>query len=155
DPCPHVAGESPQSFAVKKLVLAFPGGAGGGNDRVKRMTAVFPGAKPFDLVQVDDLRGTLGRADAPGDVVFSAGTRAADRMWQPVVGRPNVWALHDQAASGDALQTARLKRISRGGVRNKLTLKSTAANLAGVPLARGEALRAVVEVSDGSFTGSC
>ena len=76
DPCPHVAGATPRPFTVRRAVLRFPGGAGGGNDRMKRMVAFFSTTKPFDLVN-DDLHVTLSRASGPKTAsIYEAGTRA-------------------------------------------------------------------------------
>src|SRR4029079_12932555 len=55
DGCPHIVGSRPEAFTVSKLALAFPGGAGGLNDQVKKMKAFVSLEKPFDLTHNDEL----------------------------------------------------------------------------------------------------
>lgn len=155
DECPHVASESPRAFTVSKVVLTFPGGAGGGNDRLKRLTAFFNTTRPFNLGGDDTLYLDVVRADGAPNVVFRAATPARERVWRQVAGSRKDWLFRDEAAVGGALRVARVRGLGRTGFRNRLDVKSVRGNLNAVPLPRGEGIRVGLEVSSRSFAGSC
>ncbi len=155
DECPDVAGATPEAFTVSKAVLAFPGGAGGGNDRVKRMTAFFSASRPFDLGHGDALHVSLGVAGAQAGPVFTASSTSASAKWKQVAGPPSGWLLSDRTAVGGALRSASIRRMGRAGFRNKLVVKGAPGNLSSVPLKDGEQLHVVLEIADGSGAGSC
>ena len=154
DACPHVAGASPEPFTVKKAVLVFPGGAGGGNDRLGRLTAFFTATRPFNVggderIYVDIARGS------GSDMVFRAATPAREHVWRQFAGSRKNWLFRDQTAAGGGLGMARVRGIGRTGYRNRVDVKSVAGNLNAVPLPRGEGIRVGLEMSGRSFSGSC
>jgi hypothetical protein len=155
DPCLHVAGESPKAFTVKKLVLAFPGGAGGGNDRLKRLTAFFDTTRPFNFGGDERVYLDVVRADPAPDVVFRAATPARASIWRQVAGSRKDWLFRDDAAIGGGLRSVRVRGLGKTGFRNRLDVKSVPGNLNAVPLPRGGGVRVGLEVSSGSFAGSC
>jgi len=65
DACPHVFGGQPEPFTVSKLKLSFPGGAGGLDDRVKKMKAFVSIDQPFDLTNGDELHVANRHAVGP------------------------------------------------------------------------------------------
>jgi len=151
DGCPHVFGGTPKPFTVSKLKLAFPGGAGGLNDRVKKMQAFMSVEQAFDLTRSDELHVTIRHAVGPQGIVFAGGTRAGDGLWRQLIGRHSSFVLRHLEPGG--FQRATLKSL--GGSRHKLTLQSVPLNLRDVPVRSGKLLRATVEISTNAFTGAC
>ena len=153
DGCPHIVGASPEPFTVSKLDLAFPGGAGGLNDQVKKMKAFVSLEKPFDLTGNDELHVMIRHAVGPQGIVFDAGTRAGDGNWRQLIGRPSSFVLRPLRVAGGGFRRATLKSV--GGSRHKLTLESVPLSLQDLPVPPGKELRATLEISTGSFTGAC
>jgi hypothetical protein len=155
DPCPEVAGAEPQPFTVGKVAMVFPGGAGGGNDRLHRLVAFFSTGFPFTLTGGDGLHVRLTPTSTPLPVVFETRSRSSiGHLWKQVVRPPARWVMNDKAATGGEIRSASIRRLGLRGFRNKLVLKGTTGNLAGVPLATTDKLHVLVEISDGS-TGAC
>lgn len=152
DGCPHILGGTPKAFTVSKLKLAFPGGAGGLNDRVKKLKAFASVQQAFDLTRSDELHVMIRHADGPQGIVFEAGTRAGDGLWRQLIGRPSSYVLRDLSLAG-GLRRAALQSV--GGSRHKLTLQSVPMNLREVPIPSGKQLRATVEISTDAFAGAC
>jgi len=153
DGCPHIVNGRPEAFTVSKLDLAFPGGAGGLNDQVKKLKAFVSLEKPFDLTGADELHVMIRHAAGPQGVVFDAGTQAGDGTWRQLIGRPSSFVLRPLQVSGGTFRRATLKSV--GGSRHKLTLQSVPLSLHDVPVTPGRQLRATLEVSTRSFTGAC
>jgi hypothetical protein len=155
DPCPHVANEAPRPFTVKKVILSFPGGAGGGNDRVKRLTAFFTTTRPFNLDGDERVYLDVVQAGATPAVVFRAATPAKPRIWRQATGNRKKWMFHDEGLAGGGLEAVTVRGIGRSGFRQRLAIRSLPGNLNAVPLARGQGLAVGLEVSNAGFGGSC
>ena len=153
DPCPHIVGGVPAPFTVSKVDLAFPGGAGGLNDKVKKLKAFVSVERPFDLTRGDELHVMLRHAVGPEGVVFEAGTEASDGHWRQVIGRPSSWVLTPLRVPGAGFKHAALKSV--GGTRHKLTFESVPLSLHDLPLPSGKQLRATLEISTDALTGAC
>jgi hypothetical protein len=156
DPCPHILGGTPLPMTVQRVALAFPGGAGGGDDRVKRMVAFFTTTRPFNLGNGDDLYVSLAHTAGPKGMVYAAGTGTLPGQWRQVVakGRTSTWVLRDPTAVQGPFKVAAVRRLGRG-FHHKVGFRGVRGSLAAVPVARTERLRAVVEIADDTFAGSC
>jgi hypothetical protein len=153
DGCPHIVGGKPEAFTVSKLDLAFPGGAGGLNDQVKKLKAFVSLEKPFDLTGADELHVMIRHAVGPQGVVFDAGTQAGDGNWRQLIGRPSSFVLRPLQVAGGGFRKAKLRSI--GAARHKLTLQSVPLSLRDLPVTPGKELRTTLEISTRSFTGAC
>jgi hypothetical protein len=153
DPCPHIVGGTPEAFTVSKVELVFPGGAGGLNDKVKKLKAFVSLERPFDLTRGDELHVMLRHALGPEGIVFEAGTEAGDGHWRTIVGKPSSYVLQPLHVPGDGFKRAALKNV--GGSRHKLTLQSVALSLHDLPIPPAEQLRATLEISTDALTGAC
>ena len=153
DSCPHVVSGRPEAFTVSKLDIAFPGGAGGLNDQVKKLKAFVSLEQPFDLTTNDELHVMLRHAVGPQGIVFDAGTRPGDGNWRQLIGPPSSFVFRPLRVTGGGFRRATLKSI--GGSRHKLTLQSVPMSLRDLPLPPGKELRATLEISTGAFTGAC
>jgi hypothetical protein len=151
DPCPHVVGQSPQAFNARTAVLAYPGGAGGGNDRLKRLVALFSPTRPVQLGSGDQLHVALSRAESR-EAILSATSLVSQGQWRQVVGARPKWIL---SGGVGGIRTAAVTRMKKQGTAHKLVLKGNPASLAAVPLAKGEALRVRLEIADTAGAGSC
>jgi hypothetical protein len=154
DGCPHIVGARPDAFTVSKLDIAFPGGAGGLNDQVKKLKAFVSLEDPFDLTGNDELHVMIRHALGPEGIVFEGGTRAGDGNWRQLIGRPSSFVLRPLQVAGGGFRRATLKSIG-GGARHKLSLQSVPMSLHDLPVVPGRQLRATLEISTRAFTGAC
>jgi hypothetical protein len=155
DPCRRVAGATPLALTVKRLLLAFPGGAGGGDDQLKRFVASFQSTRPFDLDDDHDLHLTLSRAEGTRAVVFAASMQSASGHWrQRVKGTHMHWVFRAPAATDRSIRKARV-RNRLGSLAYRIKAKSRHGDLASVPLDNGEQLRVLVEIADVNAAGGC
>jgi hypothetical protein len=152
DGCPHLRDQTPQPMTVKRYVLAYPGGIGQSNDKLKRLRAFFAVTEPFDLEKDDELHVTIR---GPRGLVFAGGTRAFDRIWRHVVKASDAFLLRNTVPAMTPFRAATVRRRGNSLVRYKLSLKTLPISLAGLPVPRAAEVHTTVEIVNGPNTGSC
>jgi len=156
DACPHVANATPQAMAARKVVLAFPNGAGGGDDRVKQIRGTFRTNRPLDLGVNDALLVSVSRADN-GLPIFAGNARTTDGQWKQLgsPGPDQRWLFQGAATAGGGLKSVAVRRLGFKGFVNRLKAKGAFTNLSAVPLDANSGVRVVVEIADNANGGLC
>jgi hypothetical protein len=157
DACPNVAGGVPQPLNLRRLLLAFPGGLGGGNDRLQKLAGSFRVGRPLELGGNDALHLTVSRAEDPSTLIFAGRARPNDGQWQQF-GSPGPnqrWLFRGPTAAGGGIRSAAVRRRGVGGFVNRLKLRGAATSLSALPLTRRGRVRALLEISNPSAAGMC
>jgi hypothetical protein len=152
DGCPHLAHVTPTPMTVRRYVLAYPGGPGGRNDKVKRLRAFFAADRRFDLENGAELHVTIR---GPRGLVFAAGTHAFDGLWRRRVAGTDAFMLRNRFPSVTAFQRAAVKRRKSSAIRYRLAFKTLPIDLAAIPVPREADVYTTVEIVDGPGEGSC